>query len=174
MKTLTDHLTQYAAYHQDSRNVATHFLGIPMIVLGVATLLSRPGWLLGGVPLSLAAVLMLLSCLFYLRLDLRFGIAMTLVMAAMVAGGQWLAAQTTTLWLLTGVGLFVAGWIIQFIGHYYEGRKPAFVDDMVGLLVGPLFLAAELAFFLQLRMDLKAEIDCRLGAKRPQAAGAMA
>ena len=43
MKTLTDHLAQYAAYHRDRRNIATHFIGIPLIVVAVAVLLSRPG-----------------------------------------------------------------------------------------------------------------------------------
>ena len=42
MKTLVDHLAQYAAYHRDRRNIASHFIGIPMIVLAVAVLLSRP------------------------------------------------------------------------------------------------------------------------------------
>ena len=57
----------------------------------------------------------------------------------------------------------MVGWAVQFLGHYYEGKKPAFVDDIVGLLVGPLFLAAEAAFFLHLRTDVKAEMDRRLG-----------
>ena len=48
MKTLVDHLAQYAAYHRDRRNIVTHFVGIPMIVLAVTVLLSRPGLLLGG------------------------------------------------------------------------------------------------------------------------------
>lgn len=42
MKTLVDHLSQYANYHRDPRNIATHFVGIPMIVLAVTILLSRP------------------------------------------------------------------------------------------------------------------------------------
>ena len=46
------------------------------------------------------------------------------------------------------MGFFVVGWVIQFIGHYYEGRKPAFVDDLVGLLVGPMFVIAEALFAL--------------------------
>nr|MBP7572835.1 DUF962 domain-containing protein [Rhodoferax sp.] len=33
MKTLTDHLAQSAAYHGDPRNISTHFVGVPMIVL---------------------------------------------------------------------------------------------------------------------------------------------
>jgi len=156
MKTLTDHLSQYAAYHQDVRNVVTHFVGIPMIVVAVATLLSRPVWMVGDVPLTLAAITSLLSCLFYLRLDLRFGLTMTVLMGLSVAAGYWFAAQSTAIWLSAGLGLFIAGWAIQFLGHYYEGKKPAFVDDLMGLLVGPLFLVAEAAFHFQMRLEVKA------------------
>lgn len=174
MKTLTDQLTQYASYHQDGRNVATHFVGIPMIVLAVATLLSRPALEMAGWAFSPAVVLAMATCIFYLRLDLRFGVVMALVMAAMVAGGQWLAAQSTTAWLAAGVGLFVVGWMAQFVGHYFEGKKPAFVDDLIGLVVGPLFLAAEAAFFLNLRTDVKAEMDRRLGGASRAGAGVAA
>lgn len=31
MKTLIDHLSQYADYHRDPRNIRTHFVGVPMI-----------------------------------------------------------------------------------------------------------------------------------------------
>ena len=166
MKTLTDHLSQYAAYHQDGRNVATHFVGIPMIVVAVATLLSRPQWMVGDVPMSLAAVATLLSCLFYLRLDIRFGITMTMLMALSLAAAHWFAAQSTAIWLSAGLGLFIAGWAIQFLGHYYEGKKPAFVDDLSGLIVGPLFLVAEAAFHFHMRMEVKAAIDNRLGTQQ--------
>ncbi len=171
MKTLTDHLSQYAAYHQDGRNVVTHFVGIPMIVVAVATLLSRPVWMVGDMPLSLAAIATLLSCLFYLRLDIRFGITMTALMALSLAAGYWFAAQSTAIWLGAGVGLFVVGWAFQFLGHHYEGRKPAFVDDLSGLVVGPLFLVAEAAFHFQLRMEVKADIDTRQGTQLQQPRG---
>ncbi len=148
MKTLVEHLANYAAYHRDPRNVATHFIGIPMIVLAVTTLLGRPAMPLGegSAYLTPAMVVYALSCLFYLRLAAGFGIAMAIVLGLFLYAGAQLAALSTAAWLAAGVGLFVAGWIIQFVGHYYEGRKPAFVDDLVGLLVGPLFLVAETAF----------------------------
>ena len=61
------------------------------------------------------------------------------------------------------IGLFVIGWIIQFVGHYYEGRKPAFVDDVMGLVIGPLFVAAEAAFLLGLRKEVEQAIVERAG-----------
>ena len=161
MKNLTDQLTQYAYYHQDARNINSHFVGVPMIVMAVVTLLSRPVIAVDGLPLSVALIAAVLTTMFYLRLDLRFGVVLGVVLALMLSGGQWLAAQTTALWLSVGLGLFVVGWVIQLVGHYYEGKKPAFVDDMVGLLIGPLFVTAELGFLLQMRLELKAEIHRR-------------
>ncbi|CAG9175535.1 Mpo1 family 2-hydroxy fatty acid dioxygenase [Cupriavidus pinatubonensis] len=148
MNTLVEHLANYAAYHRNPRNVATHFIGIPMIVLAVTTLLGRPVMPLGDgdAYLTPAMVVYALSCLFYLRLSAGFGVAMAIVLALFLYAGAHLAALPTGGWLAAGIGLFVAGWVIQFVGHYYEGRKPAFVDDMVGLLIGPLFLVAETAF----------------------------
>lgn len=166
MKTLIDHLAQYADYHRDPRNIHTHFVGVPMIMFAVVILLSRPVWLLGGMPVGPALVAAIAASVFYFRLDTRFGLVMATLLAAMLAGGQWLAQQSTTLWLATGVGLFAVGWVIQFVGHYYEGRKPAFVDDLVGLIIGPLFVVAELGFLLGLRKDVQHAIEQRSGPVR--------
>ncbi len=43
------------------------------------------------------------------------------------------------------VGLFVAGWLFQFLGHAIEGNQPAFLKNPVYLLVGPLWLVRRVA-----------------------------
>ncbi len=166
MRTLEEYLSQYSAYHRDRRNIATHFVGIPMIVLGVATLLARPSFLLEGQVVSPTTLVALGAAAFYLVVDLRFGVIMSAQMAASLWAGTWLAAQPTATWLSAGLGLFIVGWIIQFIGHIFEGRKPAFVDDLIGLLVGPLFITAEVGFALGLRRDLHAAIVEKVGPTR--------
>lgn len=166
MKSLVDHLSQYAAYHRDPRNIATHFIGIPLIVVAVAVLLSRPEWSLAGVWVSPAVLLALASAWFYLRLELRLGALMTVLLGLCVWLGHVLAQQSTFVWLASGIGMFVVGWVIQFVGHHYEGRKPAFVDDVTGLIVGPLFVVVELAFLGGLRHDLKEQIEARVGGVR--------
>lgn len=163
MKTLTDQLAQYAAYHRDPRNLLSHFIGIPMIVVAVAVLLSRPGMDIMELWLSPVALVALVSTLFYLRLDLRFGVLMGVILLISVWIGAVLAQQRTAVWLSAGLGLFVVGWIIQFVGHYFEGRKPAFVDDLTGLIIGPLFVAAELGFMLGCREPLRDAIEARVG-----------
>ncbi|MDP1539420.1 MAG: DUF962 domain-containing protein [Moraxellaceae bacterium] len=163
MKTLTDHLSQYALYHRDQRNIWTHLVGVPMIVLSLAALLARPSIDVAGFPLSAATVVLLVSALFYLRLELMFGLIMSVLMAATLVFAQWAASLSTMYWLIFGLGGFVVGWIIQFVGHYYEGKKPAFVDDLSGLAIGPLFVTAEIVFMLGLRNELMHEIEQRSG-----------
>ena len=65
------------------------------------------------------------------RLTHTFGIPMILVaLPLLVAGIFWRPA----LWL--GVGLFAAGWALQFLGHAVEGKPPEFLKDWRFLLVG--------------------------------------
>jgi uncharacterized membrane protein YGL010W len=166
MKTLTDQLAQYAEYHRDPRNIVTHLAGIPMIVAAIAVLLSRPSFAVGGISLSPAVLATVAALAFYFLLDIGFGIMMTVLMGLALWFGAWSATQSTGVWLAIGVGGFFIGWVFQFIGHYFEGRKPAFVDDLVGLLIGPLFVVAEVLFLLGLRKDLESAILARAGALR--------
>jgi uncharacterized membrane protein YGL010W len=46
-----------------------------------------------------------------------------------------LALALPGLWILAG-GLFVLGWIFQFVGHAYERKPPEFLKDWRFLLVG--------------------------------------
>ncbi|MFX1674408.1 DUF962 domain-containing protein [Paraburkholderia sp. A2WS-5] len=168
MRNLTDQLTQYAEYHRDARNIATHCIGIPMIVLALAVLLSRPVWgHLAAWPLSPAWLLFGAATLYYLVLDVPLGLMMAVVSAACLGFGAWLAQQGTVAWLAGGIGLFVVGWVFQFVGHIaWEHRKPAFADDLIGLVIGPLFVLAEALFGLGWRPALRAAIEAKAGPTR--------
>jgi uncharacterized membrane protein YGL010W len=65
-----------------------------------------------------------------------------------------------------GLGLFFIGWVLQFIGHYFEGRKPAFVDDLVGLLVGPMFVVGEVLMSAGLLQQMRMDIERQAGVTR--------
>ena len=156
---LVQALAAYRAYHRDHRNVWTHALGIPMIVLAVEVLLSRPVWVLGGAVLTPAVIGSVLAGLWYLRLDLKLGLLMSALLALACWLGFQIAQVSMAAWLGGGTGLFVVGWAFQFLGHHYEGRKPAFVDDMRSLLVGPLFVVCEGLFALGLMPDLRRRVE---------------
>ena len=163
MKPLVDQLSQYASYHRDRRNIATHLVGVPMIVLGIQALLGRPAVAIHGLPLTVAALSTLASVVYYVALDRRYGAVMAVLLAASLWLGAQIAAMSTVAWLLVWAGLFVLGWIVQFIGHAFEGKKPAFVDDLVGLLMGPLFIVAEVGFALGLRDEVRETVERRAG-----------
>lgn len=171
MDAATRQLTDYARYHRDPRNIATHFVGVPLIAFGIAALLARvplgasgavlPGahWLVWG-----------LTAVWYLRQGRR---ALTLptiaALAGLVALAQPLGEASTAAWLTWGLGSFVVGWVFQTVGHVWEGRKPAFLDDLRGLLVGPLFLVAELACALGLQPGLREQVEAVAGPVRRRA-----
>ncbi len=163
-RTAVDLLSHYAAYHRDRRNIATHSVGIPLIVFAIGLLLSRPSVAVGGWLLTPAWLAFAAAALWYLSRHVVLGGATALATGALI----WLAHRLigdagTSSWLTWGLGCFVLGWIIQFVGHYYEGRKPAFVDDLVGLLVGPMFVVAEWLFAMGWNPAMLREIESRVG-----------
>ena len=162
MRNLEQQITQYAAYHRDRRNIATHFVGVPMIVFSVV--LALVPWTIFGV--NIALITIGIASVFYLILDRALGTAMMAFLfffCYLVA--VYLNARVGNNGVIMGVALalFVAGWAIQFLGHKYEGMKPAFTDDMIGLAIGPLFIMTELFFALGLKRDLKKYVEARVG-----------
>ncbi len=161
-----DLLSLYAEYHRDRRNIATHFVGVPMIMFGALVLLSRPTFELGGLVLSPAWLLLALIVAWTLS---RGALALGLVTTGVWLLLAWLAHRVgagsagTGAWLAWGGGFFAVGWVIQFIGHYYEGRKPAFVDDLVGLFVAPMFVLLEMLAPAGIFRSLMAEVERRAG-----------
>ena len=156
-------LTQYAAYHRDRRNIATHFVGVPLIVFAVGVLLAGVTFVVNGFAITAAWLVFVPVALWYLSRGLVLGLATSAVVALLLALAHPAAAGSTASWLGFGVGGFVVGWVIQFVGHYWEGRKPAFVDDLVGLLVGPMFVVAEWLFALGWNRPLQRAIEAEVG-----------
>lgn len=164
MRSLEQNLTQYAAYHRDRRNIATHFAGIPMIVFAIVLALATVAFPVGELEVTLAAIAAAAASIHYFRMDRVFGLAMAAVLFGMCA-----AASELTHRLGEGPALgwaavaFVWGWGLQFLGHRFEGMKPAFVDDARQLLIGPLFVCAEAFFLLGARPDLRRYVEARVG-----------
>jgi uncharacterized membrane protein YGL010W len=165
MLAATDLLSSYAQYHRDERNIASHFVGVPMIVFSIGVLLAHPAFVVGSLVLSPAWVLFAISALWYLtRGSLVLGAAVSAAIGILLVAAQQVAhGGGLAVWFGWGVGVFLLGWVIQFIGHWYEGRKPAFADDLVGLLIGPMFVTAEALFALGWNKPLLAEIERRAG-----------
>lgn len=138
-------LSEYGNFHQNKKNVITHFIGIPLIVFA---LMLWTSWIIVGVPgyftLPLSLILTLALIALYATDNLKnAGIsAIYLLPLLAVAYLTHFANVIHPNWV--ALGCFVVGWIIQFIGHMFEAQKPAFMDNIVHLLVGPLFIILEM------------------------------
>ena len=82
----------------------------------------------------MTTLLLLLSFVFYARLDLVLAVAMAALLVVMA----WLI-YTLPVGVGFYIGLFVLAWIGQFYGHKIEGKKPSFFKDLQFLLIGPVW-----------------------------------
>jgi uncharacterized membrane protein YGL010W len=161
MQTLEQTMASYAAYHLDPRNTATHFVGVPMIMF---SLFVAFGWLrldIAGITLSGAMLLAVAVLAYYFMLDVWIALAMSVVCALMIWGAQSIAALPIAQGSAWFGFFFVGGWIIQLVGHVFEGRKPALVDNLWQIFAAPLFLCAEVFFALGYRPALRAAVAAR-------------
>ena len=159
MRPLTEQVRSYAAYHRDWRNKLSHVVGVPLIVYALFIPLGWFRFAPLAVPYLSGATLFFLGVLtYYWRLDRRVALVQTPLSLALL----WLAdraalapfGESVTIFALT----FIGGWIIQAIGHVFEGRRPALVDNIWQVFNAPLFLTVELLVHLGLRKDLAAAL----------------
>jgi uncharacterized membrane protein YGL010W len=149
-------LGAYAAVHRDWRNKATHFVGIPLIVFSLLLLLSLWRFELGGREWTISLAVAIAAVLGWMALDLGLGIVMALIMAIAWFAAEALAgalSSASAVWMAFIV-LFVGGWALQFIGHHYEGKRPALLQNIFQAFIGPIFLVAEAMVVMGQRSDL--------------------
>lgn len=151
MRTEAEFLAEYAKSHRNKTNQIVHIVCVPLIffaTLGLLWLLPVGQWI-PGVPeayqgwINLATLGVLPVMAFYLRLSLW----------STLTGLSWLGVSFAGIVLMERaglpllpvfVGIWVAAWAVQFWGHKVEGAKPSFADDLVFLLIGPLFVQQKL------------------------------
>lgn len=140
-------LDEYAQDHQNPTNQVIHKVCVPIIVISLIGLL----WAI-PVPLEFTAIspalnwgttFLLTAMVYYLILSpsLALGMAPLVLMVVVIVNA--LDGLAWPLWLSSGV-LFVLAWLGQFYGHSLEGRRPAFFRDLQFLMIGPLWILADL------------------------------
>lgn len=141
MKSADTWFAEYAVSHQNETNKLIHWICVPTIYFTVIGLLWSIPFPFSSNPwINWATIAMVLAhTLFYFRLSVVIGVGMLAVtLAMMLLLRQIELAGLSVLWV--SIGLFVAAWIGQFIGHKIEGAKPSFFKDLQFLLVGPAWL----------------------------------
>ncbi|OTG93724.1 DUF962 domain-containing protein [Acinetobacter sp. ANC 3832] len=127
MRTISEWLDEYSESHQNPTNKAIHWVCVPAILFSIIGILAHFNAML-------TALLIVLTLVFYARLDIVLAVAMAALLFVMA----WLIIL-----LPVGVGfyigVFVVSWIGQFYGHKVEGKKPSFFKDLQFLLIGPVW-----------------------------------
>lgn len=157
---LAEQLASYGQYHRDPRNIKTHFIGVPLVVLGLFILLGWFRWSFrDGFEISAAHVFFLVTSLYYFKTDLRLALAQLPFSLALLLCADWVSVLPWG----PSFGIFLAtfgiGWFFQLLGHYYEGKRPALVDNFWQIFNAPLFLAAEVLFSLGYHSELKHKVE---------------
>ena len=139
-------LDEYGESHQNPANKAIHWLAVPVIVWTVVALLWSipfPGSVeVLGLPLNWAILVLILAQAYWFKLSLGLGLGLLVYNGLMIyLTGRIAAISPWPLWQLA-VAVFILAWILQFIGHAIEGKRPSFFRDVQFLLIGPAWLLA--------------------------------
>jgi uncharacterized membrane protein YGL010W len=133
-------LAHYEESHRNPRNETIHFVAIPLIMLSLIGLLyALHPWV--------AYAFVAASMVYYARLSVVF----LVTMAVLSVVGLALVLAMGDKVLPISIGIFVAAWIAQFVGHKIEGKKPSFFEDLQYLWVGPIFVVSKLFLKLGIR-----------------------
>lgn len=139
-KTVEVWLDEYGVSHRHRGNKMLHWLCIPAIVFSL--LLALRTLPLGSAWLNPATIVLMLAWLYYLRLSWRLALGMLLMFVPLSLFVEWSFVHSAASALAWAAAIFVVAWIGQFVGHWLEGARPSFFQDLQFLLIGPLWLLA--------------------------------
>lgn len=131
-------LNQYGESHQNKTNIAIHAIAVPSIyfvTIGLIWSIPVPEFI-ANFNVTFAHILAIPVLYYYFKLSGPIGAAMTLLTLGSFGCIKLLQAVDISVWQFC-LALFVVMWILQFIGHKIEGKKPSFFEDLRFLLVGP-------------------------------------
>ncbi|MGB0367919.1 MAG: DUF962 domain-containing protein [Flavobacteriales bacterium] len=141
--------SEYGESHQNETNQLIHWIFVPLIFLSVIGLL----WdvklgvdldFLGGEPLNAAMIVSALAFAYYLNLSFTISVGMLAITGAGLLSCYLFGADLPmSVWKISLI-VFVLSWIMQFVGHKVEGKKPSFFKDLQFFMVGPAWVMAKL------------------------------
>jgi uncharacterized membrane protein YGL010W len=162
MTRLSSLLASYGRYHHDPRNRLTHYFGVPAIIYALLIPAALYKLSLAGSSFGLDRIIIAAGVVGYLMVDARLGSALAVGLVALDASAEATTALGSPLALSVAAAAFVAGWALQLLGHRLERNRPAFLTNVVQLVVAPLYLSAEIGFALGLRTRLREDVERHL------------
>ena len=129
MSVLTRLLESYEKNHQNPINEAIHMIAIPLVMFSILGMTA-------AFNIFLEYILVGIVIFYYLKLS-KIAALLMLVWLLIYLG---LVVLLKPYIIEISVLLFAFGWILQFLGHFIEGKRPSFFEDLRYFLIGPLFV----------------------------------
>jgi len=142
---------EYSESHRNSTNKLIHWICVPLIfwtILGFISLIPSKSicFIYIGCISYVSLAAMALVTIFYIRLSVLISIVMLIIMVIMESFAYGINIRFKENSWIIYLSVFIVTWILQFVGHKIEGKKPSFLKDLQFLLVGPIWL---LSFILK-------------------------
>lgn len=145
-------LSFYKFYHQNIINKWIHLFCIPMIIISIIIYLDNfyilyEKFVYKGrfrrtyYKFKLISFILIYYIFFYFKIGIIVGIMMTIYFYILI-NFAYLLIDFLPEDFVTKIAhiMFVSGWILQFIGHFIESRKPALLDSISqAFFQAPLF-----------------------------------
>jgi uncharacterized membrane protein YGL010W len=155
MRTAAQWLDDYGDSHRNHTNKALHWICVPVIVwcvIGLLWSLPFPGGIRAYPALNWGSVAVIIALIYYSMLSLRLALGALVFLSVMLWSIDVVERSSPVpLWSLCLL-LFAAAWVGQFIGHAIEGKRPSFFKDVQFLMIGPLWLLADVYRRLGVRL----------------------
>jgi uncharacterized membrane protein YGL010W len=145
MKSIQQWLEEYGESHQNPKNKLIHWICVPTIYFTIIGLLYSIPIQLGeifGLKINIGSIVAVLVFIYYCLLSLKIAFGMLIfTLICLFLSELILQATGSSIGLaITCIGLFILSWILQFLGHHIEGKKPSFIKDLQYLMIGPAWV----------------------------------
>ena len=164
MKTINVWFDEYGKSHQNKINKLIHWICIPLIFWSIIALLSLiPHSYLDVFDNAIlndlmhwGTIITILGLIFYIRLSFKIFAGMLVFSSFVILNIYYTknlyessdisqslffsSLDSNDFLLYISLIIFIFSWVLQFIGHKIEGKKPSFLKDIQFLLIGPAWL----------------------------------
>ena len=152
MRTINELFEEYGSSHQHPVNVAIHKIAVPAITVSTLGMLwSLPFFFESYSWLNWASLITVAALLYYFRLSKKLALGFAAIAAIIFYLLWWLSFMRQISLFVPMLVVFVVAWVLQFVGHHIEGRRPSFMKDVQFLLIGPLWILGHFYRFVQIR-----------------------
>jgi uncharacterized membrane protein YGL010W len=160
MRTADQWLEEYGSSHRNAANEMLHWICVPVIlwcVLGLLWITPFPSAIRAAIPLAnWATVITFLAIIYYALLSVPLALGILPLLILMLWSIDAVNHNSVAPMWLVCVTLFILAWIGQFIGHAIEKKRPSFFKDLQFLMIGPMWLLANLYRRLGIRFSSSA------------------